>query len=466
MGETADPHTYAPPLPGPGPNLARQVPRQFQHHSSSPVPPPGPRPIPPYHTHPAFQTPSAQRAFPGPREGEIPFPQESTPRQPEFSRRGPPAPSSGGDSSSTGGGSGNQGPPGGGGPHQINRGLNAPNQDSNTNIFPIGQGQGGGPPGDDPPDDPDHFQPRSPSPRPPRQFQRAMSDRTDYTAVRAIGEFHFDRKLKQDIVPTWDGNGDTLGDWLTTVGDLSDRGKTMYTELGQIVPHRLRGDAATWFWSLDKSVRRDSMHSWGTIRHKICEFFMNRMWMDKQKVRANKASYRESGYSQESPVQYVIRKLKLLRLVYEYTDSQLIVEIMSTAPRYWNQVLDPQRCIDLDDFMSGIKYHEEALVGTYSSMDLNMERRLRQVEAALQPQQYRPRRNFRPNSNQRRDPVTVNVNLVGSHPSLGPPQFPRDDSVVSKGKSPEDVNACPCRHCVVQSIGIMNVLMLAKVPSK
>ena len=88
-----------------------------------------------------------------------------------------------------------------------------------------------------------------------------MSDRTDYTAVRAIGEFHFDRKLKQDIVPTWDGNGDTLGDWLTTVGDLSDCGKTMYTELGhQIVPHHLRGDAATWFWALDKSVRRDSMH--------------------------------------------------------------------------------------------------------------------------------------------------------------------------------------------------------------
>ena len=50
VGETADPYTYAPPLPGPGPNLARQVPRQFQHHSSSPVPPPGPQPIPPYHT--------------------------------------------------------------------------------------------------------------------------------------------------------------------------------------------------------------------------------------------------------------------------------------------------------------------------------------------------------------------------------------------------------------------------------
>ena len=95
------------------------------------------------------------------------------------------------------------------------------------------------------------------------------------------------------------------------------------------------------------------MTSWGTIKNKICEFFMNRTWLDKQKVCANRATYREAGHTQESPVQYVIRKLKLLRLVYEYTDSQLIVEIMSTAPWYWNQVVDPQRCVDLDDFLGG-----------------------------------------------------------------------------------------------------------------
>ena len=123
-----------------------------------------------------------------------------------------------------------------------------------------------------------------------------------------------------------------MGDWLTTVGDLADRGTTMYTELGQVVPLRLRGDASTWFWSLDKAIRRQAMHSWGTMRNKISEFFMNRTWMDKQKVRANKAAYHESGHSQETPVQYIIRKLKLLKLVYEYTDSQLIVEIMATAP--------------------------------------------------------------------------------------------------------------------------------------
>ena len=99
--------------------------------------------------------------------------------------------------------------------------------------------------------------------------------------------------------------------------------------------------------------------------------------------------------------------------------------------------------------MSGVKYHEEALAGSYSGIDSNLERRIRQLEANQQPHrgsnQFRPQRGFR--NIPRREPVTANVNLVGYHPSLGKPQFPQDDSVVSKGKTPEDVKARPCRHC-------------------
>ena len=190
---------------------------------------------------------------------------------------------------------------------------------------------------------------------------------------------------------------------------------------------RLKGDASTWFWSLSQQVRRSAMHSWGTLCQKICEFWMSRSWLDKQKVRANKATYRESGYSQESPIQYVIRKLKLLQLVYEYSDSQLIIEIMSTAPRYWNQVMDPQRCVDLEDFLNGVKYNEDALASSYSGTDLSLERRMKQIESTLQvlqrPTSYRPRGARLPNTNFRaRDHVSASTQLVGSHPSLEKPR--------------------------------------------
>ena len=151
-------------------------------------------------------------------------------------------------------------------------------------------------------------------------------------------------------------------------------------------------------------------------------------------------------------MQYVIRKLKLLQLVYEYSDSPLIIEIMATAPRYWNQVIDPQRCVDMEDFLNGVKYNEDALASSYSGVDKSLEHRMKQMESALQtlqrPARYRPQGARTPNfSFQPRDVVPATVQLVGAHPSLEKPRWPRDDTVVSKGNSPEQVGARPCPHC-------------------
>ena len=315
-------------------------------------------------------------------------------------------PLSGGDSTHGDGapphGGGGGGPPSGGGTpsHYSHHSVHSHHD---GNISRVGRlpTQGGGPPDGGPPEGAGVTGVKSPPPALPARFQQALSDHTDYAAVQRIGDFHFDRKLKPEIIPTWDGNGDTLGDWLISVGDLADRGPTVYTELGQIVPTRLRGDASTWFWSLHQQVRRSAMHSWGTLLQKICEFWMSRSWLDKQKVRANKATYREAGHEQESPVQYVIRKLKLLQLVYEYSDSQLIIEIMATAPRYWNQVIDPQRCVDMEDFLNGVKYNEDALASSYSGVDLSLEHRMKQMESTLQalqrPTRYRPQGARAPN---------------------------------------------------------------------
>ena len=125
------------------------------------------------------------------------------------------------------------------------------------------------------------------------------------------------------------------------------------------------------------------MQSWGTFRLAICEFWMNRTWLDKQKVLAHEARYRQEGYTTETPVSYVIRKLKLLQLVYDYTDSQLIVEIMSTAPRYWMLVVKPDICLNIKDFLNGVKYNEEALMEKDADTDLedsDVATRLKEIE--------------------------------------------------------------------------------------
>lgn len=68
---------------------------------------------------------------------------------------------------------------------------------------------------------------------------------------------------------------------------------------------------------------------------------MNCAFLDKQKARANRASYRDTGNGRETPSEYVIRKLELLQFVYNYTDRELINEIMEGAPSYWSPIITP-----------------------------------------------------------------------------------------------------------------------------
>ena len=77
---------------------------------------------------------------------------------------------------------------------------------------------------------------------------------------------------------------------------------------------------------------------------------MNHAWLDRQKARANHASFRESGQSYESPSEYYVCKAELLRLVDQYSDSELIMEVMNGAPAFSHTVIDAQRCSTTVEF--------------------------------------------------------------------------------------------------------------------
>ena len=63
---------------------------------------------------------------------------------------------------------------------------------------------------------------------------------------------------------------------------------------------------------------------WGTLKTAIADYWMNHSWLKDQKFRANNAQYREARHTRETSSEYVIRKMDLIRLVYDYTDSEII----------------------------------------------------------------------------------------------------------------------------------------------
>ncbi|KAJ7877260.1 hypothetical protein B0H14DRAFT_3436212 [Mycena olivaceomarginata] len=94
----------------------------------------------------------------------------------------------------------------------------------------------------------------------------------------------------------------------------------------------------------------------------LSTYYLNRKWLDRQRGRANRARYRESGYTQETPSEYFIRKTELLNTVYTLDDSGIILEVMDGAPSTWNTVLTTQSYRNVIEFQAAIRYHEDALM--------------------------------------------------------------------------------------------------------
>ena len=84
--------------------------------------------------------------------------------------------------------------------------------------------------------------------------------------------YHFDMKLKTEMVPTWDGNENTLARWLEKVGQLANTSPDIYKELGKVVPQRFTNSAETWYYSIPPQDRQTMEQDWGTLKKAIADY--------------------------------------------------------------------------------------------------------------------------------------------------------------------------------------------------
>ena len=285
------------------------------------------------------------------------------------------------------------------------------------------------PPAEPPSDSSDSEPEENKPPIPPRSNHRPLPPTHDKAPARK--SYHFDLRLKPETVPQWDGNSDTLARWILKINRLADKSEDVFEELGKVVPQRLIGKAETWYFSISEVNRTRFEENWGNLKKGIADYWMNHHWLEDQKMRANKARYREAGHDQESPSDYIIRKLELLKLVYSYTETETIKAIMSEVPDTWTSIINPQYTKTLLDFQNSVKYHEESLE------KLGYPPKNRYVQNSSNREYSNSRYNFR----------KAQTNLVGWTNKLGPPPFPKDDKNISPRKPPDMVGARPCRHC-------------------
>jgi hypothetical protein len=151
------------------------------------------------------------------------------------------------------------------------------------------------------------------------------------------------------------------------INRLARQSQVIYKQLGGLVLTRLEGMAERWYYSLSAETRSRFEENWDALRQGICDYFMNQTWMEGQKIRANNAKYREYGHGRETPSDYFIRKLELLQLNYNYTDRELINQIMAGFSVQWTPILTPHLYLYTKQLQAAIKFFEDTLLKMDSS---------------------------------------------------------------------------------------------------
>lgn len=181
---------------------------------------------------------------------------------------------------------------------------------------------------------------------------------------------HFDPKMKTDSVPRWDGNMDKYLKWVKKLNSLAAESPIINIQLGNIVPKRLTGPAEEWYYSQSVEHRENIEQSWPRLLRAINEFHLTKTFLDKYRVKARDAHYRDKENRHETPVEFIIRKMNMLELCFTISSpSEMIREVQSGMPNYWLTVLRLDMCETLAEFQNHVKYYEETL------MDMDKSRR-------------------------------------------------------------------------------------------
>ena len=210
---------------------------------------------------------------------------------------------------------------------------------------------------------------------------------------------------------------------------------------------------------LQPNTKNLYQRDWGTIREALANHFLNRSWFNTQRACALKARYRQVGYSDERPTDYLYRKVNLLNTISEWTPLELITEVMRGAPSNWDTILGTANMATLEELANALEYYNDQLIRLGSHDDSAILSRLRNLERSLGSSSKHKARANEVETQEVESEVEAEVKLISRKPfakkKSGTTNFnssnktkpPPADHVVSKGKTPMEAGGRPCRHC-------------------
>ncbi|KAB5587577.1 hypothetical protein CTheo_8984 [Ceratobasidium theobromae] len=140
--------------------------------------------------------------------------------------------------------------------------------------------------------------------------------------------------------------------------------------------------------------------------------------------------------------------MEALTLFNDWTDPELIFQIMNDAPSSWRAYIDTEDIRSWEEFLDKIYWHQQDLMSGALSHQPDLSNLIHRMESALHKLERRSSKAYvRSHKVETKSPWKKKTKPIGWHKDNPKPQFRKHDEVVSKGKTPKDKGARGCRHC-------------------
>lgn len=176
-------------------------------------------------------------------------------------------------------------------------------------------------------------------------------------------------ELKQEQLPSWDGNHDTAIEYFWRVQQLAALGGYIPQALGYWLWHNLKEGSTIQLWfAMLTPVQQEYMRShYLNYLRGIKDGYLGRVWQMKMNKEYESQSFRQYGHENESPAKFVARWIMYTRMLVQ-SDNGGPLEVflvMQRAPISWGPVINIDSINNTSELYAKVTEHERSLI--YSS---------------------------------------------------------------------------------------------------
>ncbi|KJA22879.1 hypothetical protein HYPSUDRAFT_121746, partial [Hypholoma sublateritium FD-334 SS-4] len=159
-------------------------------------------------------------------------------------------------------------------------------------------------------------------------------------------EWQMNPKINMSSLPSWDGRGKTVIDYLSEMAGFYRLGARMQRGMAQMASHKWTGRAKRWWEALPSMEQEFFSQHWDYMLAAIRNQFLDETWVRDRTQEFEEMRFRQSVHSKESPEEFVQRRIRYHSFLFpgDADGRSAVARVLRTQPVEWGATLNEEAC--------------------------------------------------------------------------------------------------------------------------